>query len=120
MNGDGAAIDVAPLQAVRLDWPLLERLPSLLGANAGSAVDCRQLLVQGQQELQQRFRDDEPVEALVRARAAYIDVLLACLWQAHLSAALAHRPTPAAVGGYGRPHPPPSPGVHHPVLPPAA
>ncbi|HEX9473350.1 MAG TPA: [protein-PII] uridylyltransferase [Steroidobacteraceae bacterium] len=102
MNADPAALDVAPLQAVRLDWPLLERLPSLLGASAGSAVDCRQLLVQGQQELQQRFRDDEPVEALVRARAAYIDVLLACLWQAHLSADLAERLTLAAVGGYGR------------------
>src|SRR5258708_2953958 len=101
-NAGPAAVDVAPLQAVRRDWPLLERLPSLLGASAGSAVDCRQLLVQGQQELQQRFRDDEPVEALVRARAAYIDVLLACLWQAHLSADLAERLTLAAVGGYGR------------------
>ncbi|HMI37846.1 MAG TPA: [protein-PII] uridylyltransferase, partial [Steroidobacteraceae bacterium] len=63
---------------------------------------CRQLLAQGQQELQQRFRDDEPVEGLVRARAAFIDALFACLWQAKLSATLAERLTLAAVGGYGR------------------
>ncbi len=102
MNADPTALDVSPLQAIRLDWPLLERLPSLLGASACSAADCRQLLLQGQQELQQRFRDDEPVEALVHARAAFMDVLLDGLWLARLSPDLAGRLTLAAVGGYGR------------------
>src|SRR5882672_5847108 len=102
MNADPTALDVAPPQAIRLDWPLLERLPSLLGASACSGESCRQLLAQGQQELQQRFRADEPVEALVRARAAFIDTLLGCLWQARLSPELAERLTLAAVGGYGR------------------
>src|SRR5258706_4933513 len=102
MNADPAALDETPLQASRIDWPLLGRLPALLGASACSGESCRQLLAQGQQELQQRFRDDEPVEALVRARAAFIDALFACLWQARLSPALAERLTLAAVGGYGR------------------
>jgi [protein-PII] uridylyltransferase len=99
MNADPAALDETPLQARRIDWPLLGRLPALLGASACSGESCRQLLAQGQQELQQRFRDDEPVEGLVRARAAFIDALFACLWQAKLSATLAERLTLAAVGG---------------------
>jgi hypothetical protein len=49
---------------------LLERLPALLVAGEHSSA-CRQLLERGQHELQQRFRDDEPVEALVRARRLY-------------------------------------------------
>src|SRR5712672_1204218 len=101
MNAEPDSLDITPLPASRIDWPLLGRLPSLLGASACSAESCRQLLAQGQQELQQRFRDEEPVEALVHARAAFIDSLFACLWQAQLSADLAERLTLAAVGGYG-------------------
>src|SRR5262249_28188599 len=51
---------------------------------------------------QQRFRDDEPVEALVRARAAFIDRLLSTLWPWRLGPDLCARATLAAVGGYGR------------------
>ena len=85
-----------------IDWPLLERVPALLAAGNCTAATCRQLLAQSQQELQQRFRDEEPVEALVRARAAFIDRLLAQLWRERLSDDLAGRATLAAVGGYGR------------------
>jgi len=102
MNAEPDSLDITPLPASRIDWPLLGRLPSLLGASACSAESCRQLLAQGQQELQQRFRDEEPVEALVHARAAFIDSLFACLWQVRLSADLAECLTLAAVGGYGR------------------
>ena len=103
MIADPAPIDDSvPAPPANIDWPLLERVPSLLAAGNCSADTCRQLLIQSQQELQQRFRDDEPVEALVRARAAFIDRLLAQLWGAQLNDDLAGRATLAAVGGYGR------------------
>ena len=103
MIADPAALDdLQSTPSPSLDWPLLERLPTLLDAGACSNETCRQLLAQAQQELQQRFRDDEPVEALVRARAAFTDRLLASLWRARLQPDLAERLTLAAVGGYGR------------------
>src|SRR5450432_1976967 len=103
MIADPSALeDLSYPPAPRIDWPLLERLPDLLADGAYSAESCRELLIRSQQELQQRFRNDEPVEALVRARAAYIDRLLAGLWRARLQADLAGRLTLAAVGGYGR------------------
>ena len=103
MIADPAALeDLSYPPAPRIDWPLLERLPGLLAGGEYSGETCRELLIRSQQELQQRFRDDEPVEALVRARAAYIDRLLAGLWRARLQADLAERLTLAAVGGYGR------------------
>ncbi|MGH8253375.1 MAG: nucleotidyltransferase domain-containing protein, partial [Steroidobacteraceae bacterium] len=103
MIADPAALDDSlPAAPASIDWPLLARLPLLLAADHCSADTCRQLLLQGQQELQQRFRDDDPVEALVRARAAFIDRLLATLWPQRLGAGLSARLTLAAVGGYGR------------------
>lgn len=103
MIADPASFDDPnPSPPPSLDWPLLGRLPALLTAGECSGDTCRQLLAQGQQELQQRFRDDEPIEALVRARAAFIDALLASVWRARLSPDLAERLTLAAVGGYGR------------------
>jgi [protein-PII] uridylyltransferase len=103
MIADPAALeDLSYPPAPCIDWPLLERLPGLLADGEYSGETCRELLIRSQQELQQRFRDDEPVEALVRARAAYIDRLLAGLWRARLQADLDERLTLAAVGGYGR------------------
>ena len=103
MIADAAALDeLSNPPAPRIDWPLLERLPALLVAGGHSSACCRQLLERGQHELQQRFRDDEPVEALVRARAAFIDRLLQGLWRTLLHAESADRLTLAAVGGYGR------------------
>jgi [protein-PII] uridylyltransferase len=103
MIADPAAIDDSvPSAPASIDWPLLERVPALLAAGHFSPEVCRQLLQQSQQELQQRFSDDEPVEALVRARAAFIDRLLINLWPQRLGAELSLRVTLAAVGGYGR------------------
>src|SRR5258706_2955253 len=111
MNADPAALDETPLQASRIDWPLLGRLPALLGASACSGESCRQLLAQGQQELQQRFRDDEPVEALVRARAAFIDALFVCLWRGPPGPAPAGGPPLPPVRGSGCGRLPPSPAA---------
>jgi [protein-PII] uridylyltransferase len=103
MIAEPAALDELSYPAIpRIDWPLLERLPTLLGASDYSAEACRELLVRSQQELQQRFRDDEPVEALVHARSAFLDRLLSGVWRARLQPHLAERLTLAAVGGYGR------------------
>ena len=80
-------------------WPLLARLPAQLKADA-AAQSWRSLLGQAHQELKQRFMAEEPVEALVHARAALIDTALAEAWNVHCGAgrdwAL------IAVGGYGR------------------
>jgi [protein-PII] uridylyltransferase len=103
MIADPAALeDLNNPPTPRIDWPLLERLPGALADGKYSGATCRELLSRSQQELQQRFRDDEPVEALVRARASCIDALLAGLWGAQLHSGLAGRLTLAAVGGYGR------------------
>jgi [protein-PII] uridylyltransferase len=101
MNADPASLEGAH-RAPTLDWPLLSRLPGLLVAGECSAETCRTLLRQGQEELQQRFRADEPIESLVRARAQYTDALLATLWQARLDPQLRGALALAAVGGYGR------------------
>jgi [protein-PII] uridylyltransferase len=101
MNADPASLEGASRFAT-LDWPLLARLPEQLLAGQCSAETCRALLRQGQDELQQRFREDEPVEALVRARAQFTDRLLATLWQARLGPELGGALALAAVGGYGR------------------
>ncbi len=84
-----------------LDWPLLTRLPQLL-AHAADTDQCRDLLRQAQSELKARFFEEEPVEALVRARAQFTDALLVSLWRQHLDANLAERLALVAVGGYGR------------------
>ena len=83
-------------------WPLLEQLPQWLAAAGWSAPACRELLLRGQQEQRASFEQGAPVEGLVHARAVFIDRLLAGVWSARLSPALASRLTLAAVGGYGR------------------
>ncbi|MFM2288734.1 MAG: protein-PII uridylyltransferase, partial [Pseudomonadota bacterium] len=101
MNADPSSLE-GTTRVPALDWPLLARLPALLAEGQYSAASCRTLLAQGQQELQDRFTADEPVEGLVRARATFTDHLLADLWAARLDAPLAARLALAAVGGYGR------------------
>jgi [protein-PII] uridylyltransferase len=88
--------------AARLDWPLLERLPGLLEREHCSASACRAALQSADAELRARFLAEEPVEALVRARARLLDTLLAALWRNRLDPALADSLALVAVGGYGR------------------
>jgi [protein-PII] uridylyltransferase len=101
---DATVLDDASPQprAAALDWPLCSRLPALLAESHGAAESCRALLKQAQEELKNRFWEEEPVEGLVRARAQFIDVLLSTLWQQRLEGPLAARLTLVAVGGYGR------------------
>jgi len=89
-------------EAARIDWPLLERLPAMLQREQCSAEACRSALKSAHEELRARFLADEPVEALVRARARFTDTLLATLWQSRLEGGLADRLGLIAVGGYGR------------------
>src|ERR1017187_4025327 len=100
---DPTVLEDAPPEApAPLDWPLLNRLPGLLAESQGAADSCRNLLKQAQEELRARFVDEEPVEALVRSRARFTDLLLRTLWQQRLQSDLAGRLTLVAVGGYGR------------------
>src|SRR5580658_2633035 len=96
-------LDDAPFEApAPLDWPLLNRVPAVLAESHGAADSCRALLRQAQEELSARFVEEEPVEALVRARARFTDLLLRTLWPQRLQADLAGRLALIAVGGYGR------------------
>jgi [protein-PII] uridylyltransferase len=99
---DIALEDIAPHTPVPLDWPLFMRLPALLAESHCDGDSCRRLLTQAQEELRTRFFEQEPVEALVRARARFIDVLLRTLWAQRLEPELASKLALVAVGGYGR------------------
>src|ERR1700689_3368936 len=103
MASDPSVLEDAPPEApAPLDWPLLNRLPAALAESQGAAESCRTLLKQAQAELHARFVEEEPVEALVRARARFTDLLLRTLWPQRLQADLAGRLALIAVGGYGR------------------
>ncbi|HTT01876.1 MAG TPA: [protein-PII] uridylyltransferase [Steroidobacteraceae bacterium] len=105
MSGsDPDSLDEALLPEQELstpDWPLLTRLPALLAAHPGSGSTYRELLQQAHEELKARFLAEEPVEALVHARAALIDTVLRQVWTEQFTA---RRSSCAlvAVGGYGR------------------
>jgi [protein-PII] uridylyltransferase len=80
-------------------WPLLDGLPTQLAADRRPRA-WRELLHRAHAELRQRFLAEEPVEALVHARAALIDEVLREAWRLHCAAHAAW--ALAAVGGYGR------------------
>ncbi|MBV9727638.1 MAG: [protein-PII] uridylyltransferase [Gammaproteobacteria bacterium] len=88
-----------PPPSAPLRWPLLAALPAQLAAQSAPPA-WRELLRQAHEELKQRFLAEEPVEALVHARAALIDAVLRAAWQMHCAAHGAW--ALAAVGGYGR------------------
>jgi [protein-PII] uridylyltransferase len=101
----GAELPTPPASrapAARGDWPLIGELTALFATAPPPGPACRELLGRCQAELLQRFRDGDPVEVLVQARAQFIDRLLAQLWQARLQPSLAARLALVAVGGYGR------------------
>src|SRR5580704_1622608 len=80
-------------------WPLLARLPDKLAALPQPAA-WRELLDQAHEELKARFVAEEPVEALVHARAALIDAVLREAWRRFCGDFGDW--TLVAVGGYGR------------------
>ena len=80
-------------------WPLLASLPVQLAADVSPRA-WRELLRRAHEELKQRFLAEEPVEALVHARAALIDAVLGEAWRLHCAPHTAW--ALAAVGGYGR------------------
>jgi [protein-PII] uridylyltransferase len=86
----------------QLDWPLLERLPDTLAADNYSAATYLRIVQESQAELQARFFAEEPVEALVRARAQLMDALLTTVWEQKLEQTMRTRLALIAVGGYGR------------------
>ena len=88
-----------PAASTANPWPLLARLPAQLGAAHGSAA-WRELLGVAHAELKARFLAEEPVEELVHARAALIDMALHQAWQLRCTAAAGW--ALVAVGGYGR------------------
>jgi [protein-PII] uridylyltransferase len=99
--GDIDLIEDAPPPPAGAAWPLLATLPERLERARGSPAAIRELLRQAHDELKTRFLADEPVEQLVHARAALIDVVLRDAWGAHAAPALAGWAL-VAVGGYGR------------------
>src|SRR5690348_17842354 len=66
--------DALPAPPADPGWPWLQRLPALLAEAQGSSAAWRELLRQAHEELKARFLADEPVETLVHARAALVDV----------------------------------------------
>jgi [protein-PII] uridylyltransferase len=82
-------------------WPLLSRLPVLLAEAQGSPVAYRELLRHAHEELKARFLAEEPVEGLVHARAALVDIVLREVWRAQSVEDTASWAL-VAVGGYGR------------------
>ncbi|HEX4388770.1 MAG TPA: [protein-PII] uridylyltransferase [Steroidobacteraceae bacterium] len=88
-----------PAGAAGANWPLLLRLPAQLKDSQDPAA-WRELLRQAHEELKDRFLAEEPVEELVHARAALVDLVLREAWAWH-GAGLAASAL-VAVGGYGR------------------
>jgi [protein-PII] uridylyltransferase len=88
--------------AANLDWPLLDRLPTLLAGQDFSPDAFRDAVRTSQEELKNYFFAEESVEALVRARAQFIDSLLRLAFAQQLEPELAAQVSLLAVGGYGR------------------
>ncbi len=81
-----------------LDTALLDRALAD-GANAVPLV--RKALQSAQQDLDERFRRNEPIEALVQARAHVIDQVIVAAWRRYCGPLCAASDL-LAVGGYGR------------------
>jgi [protein-PII] uridylyltransferase len=80
-------------------WPLLAGLPAQLAADVSPRA-WREPLRRAREELTQRFLAEEPIEALVHARAVLIDAVLREAWRLHCAPHAAW--ALVAVGGYGR------------------
>ena len=77
-------------------------MPVLLAEAQGSPAAYRELLRQAHEELKARFLAEEPVEGLVHARAALVDIVLREVWRAQSDRRTTASWALVAVGGYGR------------------
>jgi [protein-PII] uridylyltransferase len=93
--------ETLPAQSWSVPWPLLSRLPVLLAEAQGSPGAYRELLRHAHEDLKARFLAEEPIEGLVHARAALVDVVLREVWRAQSIPDTAAWSL-VAVGGYGR------------------
>ena len=100
MGSSDTLEEIPPETTAAPAWPLLTRLPAALAAEPGSRELYRSLLKQADEELRQRFFDEETIESLVHARASLIDAVLRQAWQEHLGSV--QEWSLVAVGGYGR------------------
>src|SRR6201991_3764147 len=90
-----------PLPTRSAPWPLLNRLPALLAEANGSPTAYRDYLRQAHEELKVRFLAEDPIEDLLHARAALIDVVVREAWPSQHLAEVDSWAL-VAVGGYGR------------------
>ncbi len=94
-----AARNAAP--RIPAHWSYIDGLLDRLEGGADALTLFRDALAAGSAELTRRFQADEPIESLVRDRAAMADALLCRAWSLH--AAEGTNPLAlVAVGGYGR------------------
>jgi [protein-PII] uridylyltransferase len=94
--------EALPASSWSAPWPFLNRLPVLLAEAQGSPTAYRELLRHAHEELKARFLAEEPVEGLVHARAALVDIVLREVWRAHSIPLQTDGWALVAVGGYGR------------------
>lgn len=93
--------DAVPAQAPGEPDPALAALAAVLETAGEQPAPWRTALAAADANIEQRFRDGEPVSRLVRLRAVVVDRLLLSIWQ---QLGLDQDGTRAlvAVGGYGR------------------
>src|SRR5690606_3136046 len=93
------------LAADALGDSALQLMRRLLPEAYAGVGTCRRALEEADRNLEERFRNGEPVGNLVRLRALVVDQLLTYLWRQH-SAAIGDNGQDSvalvAVGGYGR------------------
>ncbi|HKX58231.1 MAG TPA: [protein-PII] uridylyltransferase [Steroidobacteraceae bacterium] len=82
-------------------WAYLDTLPARLDGAGEPVAAFRAALAEGDRELARRFHAGEPVETLVRDRAALVDALIVRAWRLRVGAD-AGPAALLAVGGYGR------------------
>ncbi len=90
-----------PRPAAAQPWRYLQTLAERLGGGDDSIASYKEVLQRGGVELEERFAQEDPIEALVRDRARLVDALLERAWQRNAGREAGELAL-LAVGGYGR------------------
>ncbi len=90
-----------PRPAAAQPWRYLQTLAERLAGGDDSIGSYKEVLQRGGTELEERFTQEEPIEALVRDRARLVDALLERAWQRNAGRDAGDLAL-LAVGGYGR------------------